>query len=320
MLCNALKNHRLPHAILFTGEDGVGKSSAAIELARVCNCRLTGGQEHSKKDAAGEIFACGNCRSCRKIENGVHPDIHSIKPSGGYIRIEQIRSLYASLALKSDAASARFVLIEDAHLMNAEAGNALLKILEEPPDLTFFVLTAPDTRDLLPTIVSRSRHIRFNPIPQKELEDYLVSHRGLTGQQAMIVASISRGSMARALNIADADWINYRNFIVETIGELPGLPAAFRHAFAEMLAADREKLEGIFEIMKNWYRDLAVFPWSPEKIYNQDLIRQIKNRAMQIPPHLLIEKADAVVRAEKALAGNANLRLTLDVLVTKLAQ
>lgn len=322
MLTNALINLRLPHALLFTGEDGVGKSTAAFELAGICNCTRSGvgGRRGEQDSISPEISACGSCRSCRKIRHGTHPDIHTIKPTGGYTRIEQIRSLCGSLSLKPNAASTRFVLIEDAHLMNTEAGNALLKILEEPPDSTIFVLTAPDTMDILPTIVSRCRHIRFNPIPQKELADYIVSSCGLTRQNAMIVASISGGSLSRAIDRADTNWIDYRNFIVQTLGELPGMPAASRYAFAEMLAADRNKLESVFEIMKNWYRDIAVYPFSPENIYYHDLSEHIKTAALKMPLHLILEKADAVFRAEKAAAGNANLRLTLDAMVTKLSQ
>ncbi|MFW6271430.1 MAG: DNA polymerase III subunit delta' [Desulfosalsimonas sp.] len=322
LLCDALKSGKLPHALLFTGENGVGKTTAALELAKICNCTEAGVRQYTKTNEIAEpaFSACGKCRFCRKIKNGMHPDIHRIKPSGGYIRIDQIRSLYSSLALKSDAAVTRIVLIEDAHRMNQEAGNALLKILEEPPDSTVFVLTAPDTGDLLPTIVSRCRHIRFNPIPQKELADHLVRQNGLKENHAMIVALLARGSLARALDLADADWITYRNFIVDMLGRLHDLPASYRLAFAEMLASDRGKLEGVFEIMKNWYRDLAVFSRSPEKIYNHDLSLLVKEAAQQMPIDLIIKKSDAVIRAEKAISGNANIRLCLDALVTKLAQ
>ncbi|MFP4193803.1 MAG: DNA polymerase III subunit delta' [Desulfobacterales bacterium] len=325
MLCNALESEKLPHALLFTGEDGVGKATAALELARICNCRETAfkdyapGSDGEKKDFA----ACGNCRSCRKAERGVHPDIYRVKPSGGYIRIDQIRSLYGSLALKSDTAATRVVLIEDAHLMNKEAGNALLKILEEPPESTVFILTAPDAGNLLPTIVSRCRHIRFNPIPQKEMADHLVSNMGLNRDHAMITALLARGSLARAINMAEmaeADWINYRNFIVDMLIRLPGLSSSFRHAFAEIIASDRDKLEGVFEIMKNWYRDLAVFLSSPEKIYNHDIYSRVRTASKQIQADLIIEKADAVVRAENAISGNANPRLCLEALMTRLAQ
>ncbi len=323
MLCNAMINGRLPHALLFTGEDGVGKATAALELARICNCSRAGTQESTARQERTEtsISACGKCRSCRKIDSGVHPDIHVVSPSGTYIRIDQIRGLYSSLVLKSDSAVTRFVLVEDAHLMNQEAGNALLKILEEPPDSTVFVLTAPGTRELLSTVVSRCRHIRFNPIPQKELSEHLVSHYGIDGDRAMILASIARGSLSRAVEMAGADWIAYRNFIVETICQLPELPSAFKYAFAEILAADRDKLEGAFEIMKNWYRDLAVFSCSPQNIYNHDMKQRVRQAAApDIDPDLIIEKADAVLSAERAILRNANPRLALDALMTKLAQ
>lgn len=322
MLCNALRNRRLPHALLFTGEHGVGKATAALELARFCNCpgRENQLQEEKHEKAEPWLSSCGICRSCRKINTGVHPDIYALKPSGGYIRIDQIRSIYNSLALKSDTETTRFVLIEDAQLMNREAGNCLLKILEEPPDSTIFVLIAPGIGDLLPTIVSRCRHIRFSPIPQKDLADYLVSHQGLEHNHAMIAASLARGSLSRALDMVQADWISYRNFIVDLLCQLPDLPAAHRHALAEMLAANRDKLEVIFEILKNWYRDLAVFSSSQKSIYNLDIRGRIESSSQQMPTELVIEKSDAVIRAENALASNANPRIALDVMLTELAR
>ncbi|MBS3754650.1 MAG: DNA polymerase III subunit delta' [Desulfobacterales bacterium] len=322
MLCNALINDSIPHALLFTGEDGVGKATAAIEIAKVCNCAGISGSRKPQKDTAPEqhFAACGICRYCRRIEHGTHPDFHVIKPAGAYIRIDQIRELCGRLALKPDEASNRFVLIADAHTMNPEAGNALLKILEEPPEATFFVLTAPDTQDLLPTIVSRCRHVRFNPIPQKELAEYLGWRSELDNENAATIASLARGSLSRALDMASEDWMTRRNFIIQRLCRLPQQPPAFRLAFAEMLAAERAKLEVIFEIMKNWYRDLAVFAHFPGHIYNQDLREQIRSACKQESLETILEKSDAIDRAQKALSGNANVRLALDVLVMELAE
>ncbi|MBS3808920.1 MAG: DNA polymerase III subunit delta' [Desulfobacterales bacterium] len=320
ILCNALINGRIPHALLFTGEDGVGKRTAAIELAGICNCSESSVTRPGAGEPEQSPAACGKCRSCRKIRSGTHPEVHVIKPSGANIRIDQVRSLYQSIALKPDEASKRFVIIADAHLMNREAGNALLKVLEEPPEATFFILTAPDTQDLLPTIVSRCRHIRFNPIPQKDLEKYLADHCALETDHAMIIASLARGSLARAIEMSSEDWISRRNFIINKLEQLPRQSGAFRHAFAELLAADRDKIETIFEIMKNWYRDLAVFFHSPEKVYNRDLHEQIRSALRQTCLSRILEKADAVSRAEKVLGSNANIRLALDALVDELAE
>ena len=172
ILTTFLQNGTVPHALLFTGIEGVGKQSAAVTFAMACNC--TGdfsenkfewrdnrtADDHSTADPRHITNPCGNCKPCRKIESKNHPDIIRIKPSGVFIKIDQIRALCQTLAMKPYEAGIRVVLISDAQAMNPAAGNALLKVLEEPPTGTILILVANHTADLLPTIVSRCRHIR----------------------------------------------------------------------------------------------------------------------------------------------------------------
>ena len=153
ILLSLLFHGTIPHALLFTGIEGVGKKTAAVALAMACNCR---------RPVAVE--PCGECAACRKIAAGAHPDILRVSPAGAMIKIDQIRELCQVLTMKPYEARVRVVIIADAHTLNPAAGNALLKMLEEPPARTVLILTAPQTGDLLPTIVSRCQHIRFKPI------------------------------------------------------------------------------------------------------------------------------------------------------------
>lgn len=321
LLVNAFKKGKMPHAWLFTGETGVGKKTAALELAKICNCQnRSAGSSHSPESETGILpRSCGQCRSCKKAIVGAHPEIRVINPSKMLIRIDQIRSLCAELGLKSDEASRRFIVFAGANRMNAEAANALLKILEEPPEHTVFVLVAPDTSDLLPTIVSRCQHIRFNPIAPKDLETYLTDQCGKDHQQAMIIASLARGSLGRAKDMAGQDWTERRRFIIDQLRCLQQQPRGFRHVLAEILAGDKDRLEGIFEIMKNWYRDLAVIKSAPEQIYNRDIIDQVRAGRSEIPMDALLEISDALAAAEKAMESNANTRLVIDKLIERLA-
>ena len=180
ILTTLLQAGAVPHALLFTGIEGIGKQNAAVVFAMACNC--AGG--HANSEPESEINAsvngddstkrppitnpCGICKPCRKIESGSHPDFIRIKPAGAFIKIEQIRALCQTLAMKPYEAGMRVVVISDAQEMNSAAGNALLKVLEEPPAGTILILVANHTSGLLPTIVSRCRHIRFNPISMKE--------------------------------------------------------------------------------------------------------------------------------------------------------
>ena len=117
--------------------------TAAMAFAMACNCSNL--QSHAvsaiNKDTPvkpihQDIDPCGKCRSCKKIISKNHPDIHIVKPSGDILKVEQIRSLCKKLVLKPYEAMIRLAIIADAHKLNPEAGNTLLKTLEEPPDRT----------------------------------------------------------------------------------------------------------------------------------------------------------------------------------------
>jgi DNA polymerase-3 subunit delta' len=321
LLVNALGKNRIPHALLFTGEKGVGRKTAALELARICNCRDLNAQNSDCSRRSGAIIPrpCGQCRSCKKAAAGAHPAIRTITPSGINIRIDQIRAICGELGLKSDENSRRFIIVDDAHRMNAEASNALLKILEEPPEHTIFVLVAPDTSDLLPTIVSRCQHIRFNPITPGDLEYYLTEKCEKNRQQAMIIASLAGGSLGRALDMTGEDWIAKRNFIIDQLRGLSRQPRGFRYVLAEILAKDKDRFEGIIEIIKNWYRDMAVIECAPEQVYNQDIADQVLAGKSEITMDAILKISDAAAAAQKALKSNANIRLIADRLMEIIA-
>ena len=148
-----LEQSSVAHALLFTGIDGVGKQKTARMFAMAVNCELYRGDTTSQISV--DSVPCGQCVSCRKITSGNHPDVLHIQPQGNLIRIDQIRALGRTLAMKPYEARYRVVMISDGHRMNPESANALLKMLEEPPEQTLLVLTASETADLLPTVVSR---------------------------------------------------------------------------------------------------------------------------------------------------------------------
>ena len=173
-LKQALANDQMPHALLFLGNEGVGKESTALALAQVLNC------ENRQPDQD----ACGQCRSCRLFATGSHPDFWQISPDRDsaqpQIKIEQIRELRRQVGFHPLAGTWRVVLLKPAETLNEAAANALLKTLEEPPAGNLFILTAIGERDLLPTIVSRCRRLSFGAIPQSILIQELQNRQGLS--------------------------------------------------------------------------------------------------------------------------------------------
>lgn len=322
LLKTFIRNGKLPHALLFTGDDGVGKKMTATAFAMACNC-LKLKSKIGHRPPLDAIDACGDCAPCRKIAGNNHPDIIRVDPLSSVIRIAQIRTLLQTLTLKPNEAEQRVVILSDAQAMNAEAGNALLKVLEEPPDRTLLVLTARQTSDLLPTIVSRCRHIRFFPLPAADIRELLGSAGGMEPKCAATAAALCGGSYTRARALADRRWLCRREWIIRAMagpmanGGTPEIRGWL--AFSEMLAKRKDLVEESLEIITMWLRDMLVVTWDPQRVFNQDQLEALSAAAGRISQARLLEQIEAVDCALTALRSNTNARLTLDAMVLRMA-
>jgi DNA polymerase III subunit delta' len=321
LIASALYTGSLPHAFLFTGHDGTGKRAAGLVFAMAANCmnppQSANGPTAAAPPLTQYLRSCGQCRSCRKITSGHHPDIHVVEPSGKLIKVDQVRALGRKMALKPYEAGTRVVVIAGAETLNPEAGNTLLKTLEEPPDRTVFVLTAPQTADLLPTIVSRCRHIRFAPIPREMLRHFLGDRYGLDPITADIVAAMADGSPTKAGRMAETGWSEHRKSIIHRMEAASSPGEAL--ILSESISRNKEHLFETLAVMQSWFRDLIVSRSTPENIINRDLADKIDEHGARRRISSLTSKINAITRAQQDIHANANVRLTLDALMLSLA-
>ncbi|MBX7232633.1 MAG: DNA polymerase III subunit [Bdellovibrionales bacterium] len=161
-LDQSLKNGRLSHAYLFVGPSAVGKKKTALALAQRILCE------------SGN--SCGCCRSCLKVEKGqsenliiLQNDSTELKNNQGIIKVEVIRQMIASLSLQIWQGSSRVVILDQAHEMNLQAANALLKTLEEPPSQTYFILVSSQPHQLPSTIKSRCQWVQFGRLLPQDM-------------------------------------------------------------------------------------------------------------------------------------------------------
>ncbi len=141
---NFIESHRIPHAIMIEGESDSANLELALYIATAAVC-------------SGEHSPCGACKNCHLADIGSHPDITRVSALDGkkFLSVAQIRELRADAFVKAHQASHRVFILEDAHRMNEQAQNALLKVLEEPPKNVIFILLVPSKTMLLDTIISR---------------------------------------------------------------------------------------------------------------------------------------------------------------------
>ncbi len=271
-LQQVVRQGRLAHSYLFFGPDGVGKVALAMAFARVLLC---------ESDAARP---CGSCQSCVWYTAGNHPNLKILFPypksareadvqevlrtireqpysllrpwASPAISIDAVRALRKDLGLRDPGGRNRVILIVDAHQMTAEATNALLKTLEEPPEATYFILTtaAPDL--LLPTVLSRCQQVRFSLLSYAEIEEGLAQLTELEAQERHRLARLAQGSMRRALELAGEDLRSLREAAVELLrAAFRSPPQRAKHVLGLLQEYDRKQQVELLESLIYWLRD-----------------------------------------------------------------
>jgi len=264
-LRRAIRSRRTAHAYLFAGPPGVGKNTTALLFARalVCTARTT--------DAAD---SCDKCPACLQAQHGNHPDIYRIEPEGAgrLIPIKVLRDrdtgegLLRDLSLKSFSGGHKVVLIDDAHTMNDEAANCLLKTLEEPPPGSVIILITPRPDALPETILSRCQMIRFAPLAPEILQP-LLEQRGIAPDEARFLSRTSGGSLGRAVEMSgESELPELRRRLLQLLiglreSNLFESTARFKellHGLGDSQAELRTMTEWLLDLGLLFYRDVAV--------------------------------------------------------------
>src|SRR6185437_9781888 len=161
-ILNAVLQKSIPHAFLFTGPKGLGKTSTARIVAKVVNCERLGSSVHAT------IEPCNICDQCVSITSGTNVDVLEIDAASNR-GIDEIRELKEKIRLSPVSATRKVYIIDEVHMLTSEAFNALLKTLEEPPDHAMFILCTTESHKVPETIVSRCFQIMFKPATEEEL-------------------------------------------------------------------------------------------------------------------------------------------------------
>lgn len=312
LLQASLQSGKLAQAYLFYGIEGIGKEKTARAFAKVINCLALQG--------AG---ACGKCRPCLQIENSTHPDLIIIKPQGAFVRIDQIRSLQRQLIYRPLEGRYRIAIITDADLLNIQSANCLLKTLEEPPETSIIILIATDIDGLLPTIVSRCQTVSFRPLSQAVITQYFCSHGNdrVSSEQAALLASLSGGSLSRAIKLADSSLLENRRDICKQLTSLSRQDLEEVLLLAQNLAAKKEELPEILDMLKTCLRDLLCLRQGMDEKYliNKDLKEILLEGIKKWTDKKLIYGLQLLHDAEQALNKNYNRQLLLENVFLQLA-
>jgi DNA polymerase-3 subunit delta' len=182
--------HGASHAYLFYGPPGAGKTEAALAFAAGLACPERG---------------CGDCHTCRRVLEGLHPDVEVVAPEGNFIRKEEITGINLHAVYRPYEARAKVYVFVEADSFNAEAANAFLKTLEEPPGHVHFILVTDRPERILPTIASRCQPVAFLAISGPVLAGDLMRRYDMPEAQAALIARVSGGSLSYARELASSE-------------------------------------------------------------------------------------------------------------------
>ena len=243
----------VPNTILFSGPGAVGKALLAYFFAKALVCENGADKNHKKP----LLSFCGECYACRSIETANQPEFVWIKPRTTELTLAQLREDYDSLReayLHPNRLKYRIYVLEECHTISEELANSMLKILEEPPLRTVFILITDRPHLLLPTILSRSFKVGFCQESLQELEDYLLKSQGRrVGRQSesifRLAAYFSQGRVGLAKTLLISD-----KFLPKLAGFLHKLRGAFlrdaRTGYAEGIANNTSSTTGKTESLK----------------------------------------------------------------------
>ena len=352
-LSRGMRSGRMAHAWLLAGPAHVGKMTLALDLARLVNCIAEGADDKP----------CGQCHQCRRIMDSLHADVRVISQDSATrrtaISVEQIREIQREAVLKPYEGRYRVFIVEDAENFTQEAANALLKMLEEPPEDVIFALLASEVREntvdesagyiayapeherdriaalldavpevggILPTILSRCQTLELRPLAIDTVQGELGRRFDMPPDDLTEIARLSGGRLGWALNAAsEPQTLERRN---ERLDEIQatlsgGLDDKFAYAEKQASAFSRRRsaVYDELQLWLGWWRDVLVIREGNENLV-VNLSRQdaLQAAAAGCTSAQIVAAIRAVQETVAMLESNVNARLCIEGMMLRMPQ
>ena len=294
-LSNALKNGRLPHALLFTGPRGTGKTSSARILAKALRC-----------PNAVNFVPCNECDSCREIASGSSVDVMEIDGASNN-GVDSIRELRETVAFMPTSGKYKVYIIDEVHMLSTSAFNALLKTLEEPPGHVIFIMATTEVHKIPQTILSRCQRFDFRRIPTRQITERLkmiCDREGVSAEDEAlwVIARQGDGSMRDSQSLLD-QVITFANGPLTRANVVEILGLTDRALLFDTLNAlvDRNSKAVLSVIEK-----ISTAGFEPH-LFSQDLLEMIRNlllvKVSESQAASILEMPDTELQALQEMAG-----------------
>ncbi|KYD05834.1 DNA polymerase III delta prime subunit [Parageobacillus caldoxylosilyticus] len=313
MLTKSLEKGRVSHAYLFEGQRGTGKKAASLLLAKSLFCLHPLG-----------IKPCNECRNCRRIDSGNHPDVHVIAPDGQSIKKEQIELLQQEFTKTAMEADKKLYIIEHADQMTTSAANSLLKFLEEPRPGTVAILLTEQYHRILETIVSRCQVFSFQPLPPALLANDLIEQQ-IPPHMAFLAAHVTN-NYEEALELSRDSWFAQARKIVLQLYEMlkkNDLQALFfLHDQWVPHFQEKQQIDLGLDLLLYIYKDmLHIQLGQPDYVVYRDKIDDLQQWALACSQRQIVQSMEIILQAKARLnTTNMSVPLLMEQLILDLKE
>ncbi len=292
----ALRSGRIGHAYIFSGPAGVGKYTTAQAFA---------------KKIVGTDFK-------------EHPDIITVtnewcgvESKSGALLVDTVKEMRRDIYIRPYSSGRKVYIVPHADSMLAAAQNSILKVFEEPPLYCTIILLAENSSKLLPTILSRANEIRFSPLPEKVVADYLSEVSGLPEDEAALKAVMSGGSIGAALSLLGSDGADdIRNRTISYATNLVSGENRVIFDFAKFLKSEQSNIDFIFSVLKSFFSDFAHLKFGlADRIVNTDKTEDMKKLSRAATKRAAVQFTDITLKYERVVKSNANFRIAMFCMV-----
>jgi DNA polymerase III subunit delta' len=308
-LRKAMLHGRIRQAYLITGSPSTGKTQFAHAFAAALNC--------THEDVTQR--PCGECRSCRLMSSGNHPDLvySELDSTTGALKIEALREVMRRIALKPYESRYRIAILSDFDRARGPAQDAILKTLEEPPPHAVILLLANSTEQTLSTIISRCQVIHLRPVPSETLREVLTSRYETEPERAALLARLSSGRIGWAIDAAQHEEVlEQRDTALDLLESIIRMNRAERFEVAGDLSKDKAALLPLLELWQTYWRDILLHAETGQiKPANIDRSTNIERLMYEMSADDALKALKATRKLMGQLSTNINLRLAVEVML-----
>ncbi len=306
-LQKAIISHKISHAYIFNGEEGMGKKLLATAFAKTLQCEEKG------------TLSCNRCKSCVQAESKNNPDIIWVTHEKVSIGVDDIRlQVNGDIQVKPYNSPYKIYIIDEADKLTEQAQNALLKTIEEPPEYAVILILTSNINVLLPTILSRCVQLNLKPVDKQTIKEFLMAKHHVPDYKAEMASTFSGGNVGKAIKYTSSeDFEQLKSNALHILKYIDEMELYEIILGLKLLTNNKSNIEDYIDLMILWYRDILMFKATldPDLILYREELTFIKKQA-SIRSYDGIEKIiNAMEKAKIRLKANVNFDIAIELML-----